>query len=117
VILVSLLVLKYRVMILLLSDRALIQHLVKHIDRLKERNSEYKRELSKKVITKRVNVILNRLYPQTRCLVRSIVLNEALIMHGHTDQTIKFGLKYENEQMLAHAWIFDGVGFKEIHKL
>jgi hypothetical protein len=117
VVLVSFLVLKYQVLIWVLSDRALIRNLEKRFDVLKNRESSGSATLPPQLITRRVNVVLRRMYPRTRCLVRSIVLNETLMLYGYTDQKIKFGVKYENERLLAHAWIGAGCSFKKVYEL
>jgi hypothetical protein len=117
VILVSLLVLKYRLLIWVLSDKALIGYLGKRFDALKRREPGRSAELPSQTITRRVNAVLGRLYPRARCLVRSVVLNETLMLHGHTNQKIKFGIKYEENKLLAHAWINTGSDFKTIYEL
>lgn len=116
-VLVSFLVLKYRVLIWVLSDRALIQNLEKRFKVLKNRESSGSAALPPQHITRRVNTVLRRLYPRSRCLVRSVVLNETLMLQGYTDQKIKFGVKYENDRLLAHAWIGSGGDFKTVHEL
>lgn len=117
VILASLLVLKYRLLLWVLSDKALIGYLGKRFDTLKRRMPEQSAELPARIVTRRVNTVLARLYPRSRCLVRSVVLNETLMLHGHTDQKIKFGIKYEGDKLLAHAWINASSDFKTIYEL
>lgn len=116
-VLVSLLVAKYRVLIWVLSDRALIRNLEKRFDVLKNRESSGSASLPPQLITRRVNVVLRRMYPRTRCLLRSVVLNEALMLYGYTNQKIKFGVKYEEDKLLAHAWIGSGGDFKKVCEL
>jgi hypothetical protein len=108
---------KYRVLLLVLSDKALIRYLGKRFDTLKREELLFTKPLPVKIITRRVNAVLGRLYPRTRCLVRSVVLNETLMLHGHTDQKIKFGIKYNEDKLLAHAWIGPGSDFKTIYEL
>lgn len=117
VFLVSLLVVKYRMLMLVLSDKALIQTLVKRFDGLRSRKDVKEGNLTKYIVTRRVNAVLNRLYPRARCLVRSVVLNEILIQFGHTEEKIKFGLKLKDEKMLAHAWVSAKSDFKMIYEL
>jgi hypothetical protein len=117
VLLVSFLVMKYRVMLFVLSDKALIRYLGKRFDTLKREEPIFTKPLPVVIITRRVNAVLGRLYPRTRCLVRSVVLNETLMLHGYTDQKIKFGIKYEEDKLLAHAWIGPGSDFKTIYEL
>ncbi len=115
--LVSFLVLKYRLLIWLLSDKALISYLGKRFDALRKGSPVRPVDFPAHIVTRRVNTVLCRLYPRTRCLVRSVVLNETLMLHGHTGQKIKFGIKYEDNQLLAHAWIGPGSEFKTIYEL
>ncbi len=68
----------------------------------------------RQMITRRVNAVLRRMYPRTRCLVRSIVLNESLMRYGYTNQNIKIGVKFEKEKLLAHAWIGNGGEYKKL---
>lgn len=117
VVLVSFLVVKYRVLIWVLSDRALIRILEKRFIALKNRESSGSAAFPPQLITRRVNTVLRRMYPRTRCLVRSVVLNETLMLCGYTDQKIKFGVKYETEKLLAHAWIGSGGDFKKVYEL
>ena len=39
------------------------------------------------------------------------------MLYGHTDQKIKFGIKYEEDKLLAHAWINASSDFKTIYEL
>ena len=117
ILLVSFLVMKYRVLLLVLSDKALIRYLGKRFDALKLREHGNKIAFPAYIITRRVNAVLGRLYPRARCLVRSVVLNETLMLHGHTDQKIKFGIKYAEDKLLAHAWINTNSDFKTIYEL
>ncbi|MDT8432934.1 MAG: lasso peptide biosynthesis B2 protein [Bacteroidales bacterium] len=117
VVLVSFLVVKYRVLIWVLSDRALIRTLEKRFEVLKNRKSSGSAALPPQLITRRVNAVLRRLYPRTRCLLQSVVLNETLMLYGYTDQKVKFGVKYEDDKLLAHAWIGSGGDFKKVHEL
>ena len=109
--------LKYRLLILVLSDRALISYLMKRFDALKSRKPVRISKLSAPILTRKVNAILNRLYPRSNCLVRSVILNETLMLHGHTNQKIRFGIKYEEDKLLAHAWIGPVSDFKTIYEL
>ena len=114
---VSLLVLKYRMLLWVLSDKALIGYLGKRFDALKRREPGRSVKLRSHIVTRRVNTVLAKLYPRSRCLVRSVVLNETLMLHGYTDQKIRFGIKYEENKLLAHAWINSGSDFKTIYEL
>lgn len=102
---------------MVLSDRALISYLMKRFDTLKSRKPVRASELSAPILTRRVNTVLNHLYSRSSCLVRSVTLNETLMLHGHTNQKIKFGIKYEEDKLLAHAWIGTGSDFKTIYEL
>ena len=117
VVLVSFLVAKYRLLIWVLSDRALIRTLEKRFNDLKSRKSSGGAALPSQLINRRVNTVLRRLYPRAKCLVRSVVLNETLMLYGYTDQKIKFGVKYAEDKLLAHAWIVSGSGFNKVYEL
>ena len=116
-VLVSFLVAKYRVLIWVLSDRALIQTLEKRFAALKSRESSGSAALPAQLINRRVNTVLRRLYPRAKCLVRSVVRNETMMLYGYTDQKIKFGVKYEEDKLLAHAWIVSGGDFNKVYEL
>jgi hypothetical protein len=116
-VLVSILVVKYRLLIWILSDRALILTLEKRFDTLKNRKPLLSAALPAQLITRRVNTVLRRLYPRTRCLLRSVVLNETLMRYGYTDQKIKLGVKYDEDKLLAHAWIGSDGGFNKVYEL
>lgn len=115
--LVSILVLKYRVLIWYLSDKALIRTLEKRFDTLKSRKPLRSAAIPAQLITRRVNAVLRRIYPRSRCLVRSVVLNELLMYFGHTDQMISFGVKLEEDRLLAHAWIGSASSYEKLYEL
>lgn len=117
ILLVSILVVKYRFLIWVLSDRALIETLEKRFDALKRRKLRFSAAHTAQIIIQRVNAVLRRLYPRTRCLVRSVVLNETLMLSGHTDQKIKFGVKFDDDRLLAHAWIDRDEGYEKLYDL
>lgn len=108
---------KYSILFVIFSDRALLQYLIHRFEMLERKDSVYTDHLSKENVTRRVYSVLNRLFPRSRCLLRSIVLNEILILRGHNDQKIKFGLKKENSRLQAHAWVFSANGYEKIFEL
>lgn len=116
-VLVSILVVKYRLLIWVLSDRALIKTLEKRFAALKNRKPMRSAVLPAPLITRRVNTVLRRLFPRAKCLLRSVVLNETLMLNGYTDQKIKFGVKYDEDKLLAHAWIGSDGGFNKVYEL
>lgn len=117
VFIVSFLVMKYRVLIWILSDGALIRVLEKRFDGLKCRKPLLQSSLSRNVVHRRIIAVLRLLYPKTSCMVNSFVLNESLMLFGYTDQKINFGVKYENDKLLAHAWVGDGGDFIKVYEL
>ncbi len=115
--LVSLLVLKYRILLFCLTDKAIIRALEKRFHVLKNREALFSSGLPAHLIIKRVNLVFKRLFPQAKCLIKSIVQNEILMLYGFKDQKIKLGVKYEEDKLLAHAWVIRGNGFKSVHEL
>lgn len=117
VFLVSVLTLKYRILIIVLSDPSFIKYINRRFFELRKKRSLVKANLTKKLLIKRINKVCIKFYPNITCLVRSLVLNEVLILKGYTDETIKFGVKYDQQMILAHAWVHSKNDFKILFKI
>ena len=102
---VSVLTLKYRFLLSMLSDQALINFITFHLPALREKEKRRDNKLSKNILIKRTSIILKRFFPNVKCLINSLVLCEILIRSGYRDEQIMFGLNLDEEKVMAHAWI------------
>ena len=99
------LTLKYRFLLSMLSDQALINFITFHLPALREKEKRRDNKLSKNILIKRTSIILKRFFPNVKCLINSLVLCEILIRSGYRDEQIMFGLNLDEEKVMAHAWI------------
>lgn len=115
--LVTVLLMKFRILQLTSSDSELLSRVKGRFRDLKEREERQNSVIPKAVLVRRVITVFKRLYQGAGCLARSVVLNEILLLHGYKDEKVKFGIRFENDKILAHAWVSSPCNYKIVSEL
>uniref|UniRef100_UPI0040579CC8 lasso peptide biosynthesis protein n=1 Tax=Candidatus Electrothrix sp. TaxID=2170559 RepID=UPI0040579CC8 len=114
--LISFFRIKYLLLFTILQDKMVIKYLSSRFQtqvNFTEKHTDH----SKNLMIKKTEAVLNRIFPNARCLVRSAVINETLLAYGYPPERIKIGLKIEGNQLFAHAWINKNSKFEKIYEL
>jgi hypothetical protein len=97
----------------MLSDRRFLQHIKSEH---KIRRPGVSTEKPDEIIY-RVNVVINRLFPHSSCIIRSLVIRKVLLIKGFSFYPVKIGVQRKNGVILAHAWISRENRFVKIEEL